>query len=466
MSLYRLLESIKNFNLYKKYLFFSHNSIVSLLFLVAFQICYSIAPVFLGLAIASSKTQALTYMVLIYILLNYVPYPLSAVSYIYQSRWIAKSREKIAIYVLEKFSKKYNALLIKAEYDKSLAIASNNSQTIVVDYIAFFYNFVSSFTSSTLTLIFLAIFVNPTLIIYYCISILICALIIVKSKHTLSILTKKQESSLNLALTDLGKILPSVIMDQKPFTTQINRRMREKWQKYFKHTNNTTQTFQLISNIQSLVIWLPISFGVIILLASKPLSSNYILIGYIPRLIELMLDISGFVMQILNFGRYTARIQWLDNELKKKCNNDHHLRVNKEKIFIRIMGKEDLLIKSTKDLRFFIKNCNNQNGRVTITGENGAGKTSLLFAVKHQFPEKSLLILANHKQKLLPASKSVGQHSMIELLSAIKWAEKRNGFILLLDEWNANLDKINEKIINEKLNLLTKTGLIIETLHH
>lgn len=138
MPLDRLLESIKNFNLYKKYLFFSHHSIVALLFLVAFQICYSIAPVFLGLAIASSKTQDLTYMVLIYILLNYVPYPLSAVSYIYQSRWIAKSREKIAIYVLENFSKKYNTLLIKAQYDQSLAIASNNSQTIVVDYIAFF----------------------------------------------------------------------------------------------------------------------------------------------------------------------------------------------------------------------------------------------------------------------------------------------------------------------------------------
>lgn len=282
----------------------------------------------------------------------------------------------------------------------------------------------------------------------------------------LSTLTKKQESSLNLALTDLGNILPSVIMDQKPFTHQINRRMREKWQKYFKHTNNTTQAFQLVSNIQSLVVWLPISFGVIVLLASKPLSANYILIGYIPRLIELMLDISGFVMQILNFGRYTARIQWLHNELKKNCKNDYHLRVNKEKIFIRIMGKDDVSIESTQHLKFFIKNCNNQKGRITITGENGAGKTSLLFAVKHQFPKKSLLILASHKQKLLPASKSVGQHSMLELLSAIKWTEKMNGFILLLDEWNANLDKINEKIINEKLGLLTKTGLIIETLHH
>jgi ABC-type bacteriocin/lantibiotic exporter with double-glycine peptidase domain len=104
-------------------------------------------------------------------------------------------------------------------------------------------------------------------------------------------------------------------------------------------------------------------------------------------------------------------------------------------------------------------------GRITLRGDNGTGKSSLLALIKEQLSEKAVL-LPPHSDMFFEFSSnkslSTGE-KIIESLDEIKKSERLQ--LLLLDEWDANLDKNHIGNISEKLNELAKEICIIEVRH-
>jgi energy-coupling factor transporter ATP-binding protein EcfA2 len=107
-----------------------------------------------------------------------------------------------------------------------------------------------------------------------------------------------------------------------------------------------------------------------------------------------------------------------------------------------------------------------KKGRVLISGPNGCGKTTLLLALKAKLGSRAILILANFRQGAHAKSVSVGQAVLSEIEAAIAMARSQpQGFALILDEWNANLDTNNRELVDRKLDILAAELLIIETKH-
>jgi len=99
-------------------------------------------------------------------------------------------------------------------------------------------------------------------------------------------------------------------------------------------------------------------------------------------------------------------------------------------------------------------------GRLRLSGRNGVGKSSLLRDLKALMPQA---VLVGPEIHLLPIELkgSTGQIQKQTLMALME----QNIEILLVDEWDANLDQANMERVDEQLQDFAKKGLVIEVRH-
>lgn len=104
------------------------------------------------------------------------------------------------------------------------------------------------------------------------------------------------------------------------------------------------------------------------------------------------------------------------------------------------------------------------SGRITVRGENGCGKSTALMLIKNAL-EKRAFFLPTHNQLSFLAETnkySTGESLKNRLMEIL---EKVEADILLLDEWDANLDKENQERLSELINELSEKKCVIEVRH-
>ena len=83
-------------------------------------------------------------------------------------------------------------------------------------------------------------------------------------------------------------------------------------------------------------------------------------------------------------------------------------------------------------------------GRITLRGENGAGKSTLLMLVKNALNDRAFFLPTQNQLSFTSEANkySTGESLRNRLLEIL---ERVNVDVLLLDEWDANLDKENHE---------------------
>lgn len=113
------------------------------------------------------------------------------------------------------------------------------------------------------------------------------------------------------------------------------------------------------------------------------------------------------------------------------------------------------------------------NGRVTIQGRNGSGKTTLVNLLKKELGDKAYYLPTHSRlmfESTIEDSFSTGQRIkayLDELSNRLLNAKQsdRNNQVILLDEWDANLDASNMQIISKMLDNLSREHCVIEISH-
>ncbi|MDH0647839.1 hypothetical protein N5D48_15090 [Pseudomonas sp. GD03858] len=100
------------------------------------------------------------------------------------------------------------------------------------------------------------------------------------------------------------------------------------------------------------------------------------------------------------------------------------------------------------------------SGRYTVTGLNGSGKSSLLKIIKGSIDD-ALLITPETSFMNLDGGLSTGQTKIRELEKVLSLSPP----VLMLDEWDANLDEDNSRKIDQVLELASSQVVVIEVRH-
>lgn len=106
----------------------------------------------------------------------------------------------------------------------------------------------------------------------------------------------------------------------------------------------------------------------------------------------------------------------------------------------------------------------NQSGRLTIRGENGCGKSTTLVLIKNALAGRAFFLPThNHLSFTSETNKySTGESLKNRLMEIL---EKVDAEILLLDEWDANLDMDNRERLSALIDELSTKKCVIEVRH-
>lgn len=103
-------------------------------------------------------------------------------------------------------------------------------------------------------------------------------------------------------------------------------------------------------------------------------------------------------------------------------------------------------------------------GRLTIRGENGCGKSTALLMVKKALSEKAFFLPTHNQLTFVSETNkySTGESLKNRLMEIL---EKVEADVLLLDEWDANLDHENKEKLSHLIDELASKKCVIEIRH-
>lgn len=108
-------------------------------------------------------------------------------------------------------------------------------------------------------------------------------------------------------------------------------------------------------------------------------------------------------------------------------------------------------------------------GRITVRGTNGCGKSTLLAEIKESLGDSAYLLPAQHDLYFssLEGEEASSGEKTSRILDLIEgdYLEASVG-VLLLDEWDANLDRCARERHDEALNEIARDRCVVEVLHN
>jgi ABC-type bacteriocin/lantibiotic exporter with double-glycine peptidase domain len=183
-----------------------------------------------------------------------------------------------------------------------------------------------------------------------------------------------------------------------------------------------------------------------------------ILVATFPRQIQMIQNMDVVTQLISEWTDIKERLTGLKNALIVPV-GDPQERIKWDKLNF-YQSSRPFSISSIDALYNFLTTPN----RITIRGENGVGKSTLLKHLKdktggYYLPAKPTLSFECPNWQTL----STGE----QILVALKEACSNNNFekLILLDEWDANLDLANREKISRIIDELSQKRTIVEVVH-
>lgn len=259
------------------------------------------------------------------------------------------------------------------------------------------------------------------------------------------------------ALKFMSKIWDSMFYSDRLRLDSARASAREKSAIYFKRKESYKLLEQMISCVPILI-----SIPLLVIFSWYQVTSGQVAIGVLvavlPRSLQLFQNIHAASMS-------TSQILLLKSKVTKLYSFSSTL---KGYDYLSSIDYSQLTVTDTSngvevDIEDILNNdfiLRHPNGRLLIMGGNGVGKSSLLKYLKSKLPD-ALFFGPGIDTSESTLSGSTGQKQLhhLKLLSGIE------GRIILLDEWDANLDSLNTGEMNRQLNALSRNNLIIEIRH-
>ncbi|QDX31190.1 ATP-binding cassette domain-containing protein [Dickeya poaceiphila] len=184
------------------------------------------------------------------------------------------------------------------------------------------------------------------------------------------------------------------------------------------------------------------------------------IVAVLPRTIQLFQSINAASMHTTQLMLIKNKVRNLQRFPSLLVEVDYENNIDDNKVVIRNLNDKNINL----SVREFVGNISHYcglPGRYLVEGPNGAGKSSILKVIK-QMTDDSVLLGPENSIGIDDIKGSTGQkhrENINKLLS------DDDIFILLLDEWDANLDMSNTMMFDKMLDDISHNKVVIEVRH-
>jgi ABC-type transport system involved in cytochrome bd biosynthesis fused ATPase/permease subunit len=368
----------------------------------------------------------------------------------------------ISLNVGDAITKNFNNVELwsdKTKKEKITSMLTHDIFSMAEDSTYYIVDLISLVLNVSFTLIAMSIFIDANLLLPYLIGYLCTLILYRKTKKTIK---TKSENAQNSRI-DLNSTL-RIMWDNVVLGNNIHFK---KWKDKYTNSINNDQKNQYdrvyfstcASNVSNAFFIIPVIMTIAYLYSSNSDDMLYIiaLLSTIPR----HLAMSSFAYSIISISYEMPKISAEISNFSKTISGDYNNECFSERISInklKITNDQQLEINHY----MFDDNIEGKSpSRITIRGDNGSGKSSLLQKIKSK-NENSIYIPSNSDLIVSQENTSTGQRVKEVIVDALKSKEN----LILLDEWDANLDSITRHEISRMIDQHSKDKVIVEVKHN
>ncbi|MBI4041219.1 MAG: hypothetical protein HY390_05070 [Deltaproteobacteria bacterium] len=446
--------------LYK--LFISRYGIFCFVFLIIQQLIVCSSTLWLTHLVISVQTgQQIWINLLLFLLSLSLPYFPGAAASIMLSQW---RQITIGKYIDAFISKKKNAITLwsqKNAKEEQTAFLTAEGQETLKNTLTYFYDLCATGLNVGFNILVLSAVVEPKYAIGYGLGLVLAGLLFKFQKNK-----QKQLAALaQLSRVSLVKILLNA-WDNILIGNHYNFNL---WNKETKHrfeisrnSNVHAETLQSLVSIGIAFTTLVPVFIVIILHVSQHLHEPAILSIFVvtlPRLFGVLNYTYELLTLLFQWTTHQEKLAGVRKILSETLNESLPERIRWAKISF-YKGTTPQNIFSLTDLMPLTK----IPGRLTLRGENGTGKSSILMLLKEKLGEDAFYLPAKGDLffQIDTSSFSSGETAKSYLEELQRAVPEK---ILLLDEWDANLDPLKREQLSQIIDTLSHRQCIIEVRH-
>jgi ABC-type multidrug transport system fused ATPase/permease subunit len=445
---------------------FNQNLFLAIFFLIIQQLIVASSTIWITRLIADIQTGFFSYQWLgLYLSSLLLPYLPGAAALIE----VTKAKAKANIHFVLKFADVYKGQILEwthsSHHSTKASVLTSEAPQTINSYLDYWYHFASCGLNVVFNLLILAIIIEPLLFISYGIGFLLAfALLILQKKRKKTLSLRAQQSRIqwvSMLLRAWDNILLNNVYNFNLWGEKTNQRGKR-----FESSTTRLEIFSQGISIALAFLLLGPTFAFICyfpMMVEFDLTKLAIMVVALPRLFqvlsysyELLFVLADLPMQKSRLSTVLRLLETSDLIESDKAPQEFKKRIDWNKIQVRSNGTSVSLDSFQNSLE--------SNGRYTVYGENGSGKSSLLLLLKMKNGSEAFYLPAKH-DLVFQGSKnkqSTGQyvrkilHELLESVTAP---------IILLDEWDANLDLSNQGRLSELIDTLSKTKCVVEVRH-
>jgi hypothetical protein len=347
--------------------------------------------------------------------------------------------------------------------DSNVAVFTKEGPLLIQDLTLFWEDLVVLALNAGLSILALAWVVDSKILITYALGLGLGFLLVRAQARRMGRLSQALEQS-RLGLTHQRmQVWDNVSLGNRHSHQLWWNRFRDAFSKHFRDDQALSLHLQFFSTFSG---WLMIS-PILALLVGRlvsgglPPEQQLALVVIMPRLYMVMSASHDLLKRSMEWGSILGRWKTLSDSLNQNFPSIDS-RVSYSKLHMRLEGESSAQrVTSLADILDGLR----RSPRVTLRGENGAGKSSLCLLLKESLGDEAFL-LPSHHQLALGTSLEPGSTGQRQVAGLKEVISQRAARVLLLDEWDANLDAANRDQMEFWLDRALGEGVRVVEIRH
>lgn len=442
-------------------IFLNKASLATFALLACQQTCIAAAAWYLALTIVKVQAgEPFLEPLSFYLAAMIIPYLPGCLSFVTLQHWINRTHVQVVEAMINRVrgrAAQFDNAEAKAAFDSAL---SRNAFNAVANYLGLSHDFAALALNSALSALVLGMLLPIELAAGYGISLLASLGVILAVSPSMHRRSLDAEERFSRYGHQLGSAWSNATLNNHHNMKHWQQQRQRAGAEYYRANFQLAALQQMANAGIALIALSPTAYLVYHLLALPGLDAALAaaVVVSLTRIFHILGALSTVVYQLLGWQAARARLQFLQIQVNG---------LRREPMHQLLPGALTLNDEPMSGARAIIERISaSKHGRFTIGGRNGAGKSTLLLALKDCWGEQAWLVPAQPHVLSWQSSGAPGSTGQ-QALAILSEVVNAPGIpkVVLLDEWDANLDAEHRGKVDAWLDDLSLNNVVVEVRH-